>query len=70
VHIEPLGSRTSVVREVGRVAAGEGELSGGVGPPRPVRSPQGCDSGERVTQLESSPSPADGSRPASRVNRS
>src|SRR5215510_7122385 len=50
----------------GRVAPGAGELSGGVGPPRPVRSPEGCGSGEWVTQLESSPAPGDGSRPASR----
>ena len=55
----------------GRVAAGEGERSGGVRPPRPVRSPQGGESGERVTELERSPSPADGPRPASRsANRS
>jgi len=31
-----------------------------------VRRPQGGDSGEWVTQLERSPAPADGSRPASR----
>ena len=50
----------------GRVAAGVGERSGGVGPPRPVRRPQGGESGERVTQLERSPAPVDGPRPASR----
>jgi len=48
------------------VAAGAGERSGGVGPPRPVRRPQGGDSGERVTQLERSPAPDDGTRPAAR----
>jgi hypothetical protein len=31
-----------------------------VGPPKPVRCPQGGDSGEWVTQLERSPAPADG----------
>jgi len=50
----------------GRVASGAGERSGGVGPPKPVRSPEGGDSGEWVTQLERSPAPDDGSRPASR----
>jgi len=43
----------------GRVAAGAGERSGGVGPPRPVRHPQGGESGERVTELERSPAPDD-----------
>jgi hypothetical protein len=55
-----------VLRVTGRVASGVGERSGGVGPPRPVRSPQGCDSGEWMTQLERSPAPDDGLRPASR----
>jgi len=50
----------------GRVAAGAGVRSGGVGPPRPVRRPKGGDSGERVTQLERIPAPADRPRPASR----
>ena len=50
----------------GRVAAGAGERSGGVGPPKPVRRPQGGDSGEWVTQLERSPAPDDRPRPASR----
>src|SRR5262245_3736436 len=31
---------------------GGGGRSGGVGPPRPVRSPKGCDSGVWVTELE------------------
>jgi len=35
-----------------------------------VRSLQGGDSGEWVTQLERSPAPADGPRPASRSARS
>jgi len=50
----------------GRVAAGVGVRSGGVGPPRPVRRPQGGESGEWVTQLERTPATADGTRPASR----
>src|SRR5215813_2582853 len=50
----------------GRVAAGAGERSGGVGSPKPVLRPQGGDSGEWVTQLERSPTPDDGPRPASR----
>ena len=58
-------SRVPHVRS-GRVAAGAGERSGGVGPPRPVRRRQGGASGERVTQLERSPAPDDGPRPASR----
>src|SRR5215469_3087535 len=33
------------------------------GPPRPARSPQGCDSGERVTQHERTPPPDDRPRP-------
>jgi len=37
-----------------------------VGPPKPVRRPEGGDSGEWVTQLERSPAPGDGPRPASR----
>src|SRR5262249_10557522 len=41
------------------VAPGVGERAGGVGPPRPARSPQGCDSGQRVTQLARSPAPGD-----------
>jgi len=48
------------------VAAGAGERSGGVGPPKPVRIPEGGDSGEWVTGLERSPAPGDGRRPASR----
>src|SRR5262245_5914926 len=43
----------------GRVASGAGGRSGGVGPPRPARSPQGGESGEWVTQLERSPAPGD-----------
>jgi len=31
-----------------------------------VRRPQGGESGERVTQLERTPAPADGPRPAAR----
>jgi len=31
-----------------------------------VRRPEGGESGERVTQLERSPPPGDGTRPASR----
>jgi len=50
----------------GRVAAGAGERSGGVGPPPPVRRPQGGESDERVTQLERSPVPDDRPRPVSR----
>jgi len=34
-----------------------------------VRRPGGGDSGERVTQLERSPAPDDGTRPASRSVR-
>src|SRR5215510_14265895 len=41
------------------MASGGGVSSGGVGPPRPVRSPQGCDSGERVTYHEDTPPPDD-----------
>jgi len=37
-----------------------------VGPPKPVRRPEGGDSGEWVTQPERSPALADGPRPASR----
>jgi hypothetical protein len=37
-----------------------------VGPPKPVRSPEGGDSGEWVTQRERSPAPDDGPRPTSR----
>ena len=58
-------SRVPHVRS-GRVAAGAGERSGGVGPPRPVRRPQGGESGEWVTQLEHTPAPDDRPRPASR----
>jgi len=54
----------------GRVAAGAGVRSSGVGPPKPVRRPQGGDSGEWVTQLERTPAPADGPRPVSRSSRS
>jgi len=50
----------------GRVASGAGVRSGGVGPPRPVRRPQGGNSGEWVTQLERTPAPDDRPRPASR----
>ena len=53
--------------ETGRVAPRVGVRSGGVGPPRPARSPQGCDSGEWVTQLERTPALGDRPRPASRV---
>jgi len=52
------------------VAAGVGERSGGVGPPRPVRRPEGGESGEWVTQLERSPAPDDRPRPASRSGAS
>src|ERR1700746_3360885 len=55
---EPNFSR-SAARRAGRVAWGGGVSSGGVGPPRPARSPQGCDSGERVTQPEGTPPPGD-----------
>jgi len=41
--------------------------SGGVGPPKPARGPQGCDSGEWVTQLELTPALDDRPRPP-RVN--
>src|SRR5262249_1335761 len=41
----------------GRVAGGGGVRSGGVGPPRPVRSPQACESGVWVTQHERTPPP-------------
>ena len=50
----------------GRVALGAGVRSGGVGPPKPVRRPEGGDSGERVTQPERTPAPNDGIRPAAR----
>src|SRR5499427_6891369 len=39
----PLDSRAPQLRS-GRMAAGEGERSGGVGPPKPVRRPAGGDS--------------------------
>src|SRR5215472_15094136 len=39
---------------------GGGGRSGGVGPPRPVRSPKGCDSGVWVTELERPPPPTTG----------
>src|SRR5499433_2305474 len=48
----------------GRVASGGGATSGGVGPPRPARSPQGCESGERVTQHECAPPPDDRTWPS------
>src|SRR5215831_9310270 len=48
---------------IGRVAAGGGVRSGGVGPPKPARRPQGGESGERVTQHERTPPPDDGTRP-------
>jgi len=54
----------------GRVASGAGECSGGVGPTRPVRRPQGGESGERVTQPEHSPAPDDRPRPVSRSESS
>src|SRR5262249_25727649 len=47
----------------GRVAAGGGCAPAEWDPPRPARSPQGCDSGERVTKHER-PSPDDGTRPS------
>ena len=50
----------------GWVAAGVGVRSGGVGPPKLVRSSKGCDSSEWVTQLERSPAPDDEPRPAAR----
>src|SRR5215470_4167545 len=53
----------SAARATGRVASGGGECSGGVGPPRPARRPQGCESGEWVTQHEHTPPPDDGTRP-------
>jgi hypothetical protein len=58
-----------VLRVTGRVASGVGERSGGVGPPRPVRSPQGCDSGERVTELAAAPPPGARTRPARAPNQ-
>jgi len=48
------------------VAAGAGVRSGGVGPPRPVRRPQGGESGEWVTQPERTPALDDGPRSVSR----
>src|SRR5215510_12285368 len=54
----------SAARVTGRVASGGGVRSGGVGPPRPARSPQGCESDERVTQHERTPPPDDGTRPS------
>src|SRR5262249_32659137 len=57
-------SRVPHVRS-GRVAAGAGERSGGVGPPRPVRRPEGGEAGEGGAQRERSPAPGDGPRPAS-----
>src|SRR5262249_5653978 len=57
------GPFTSAARATGRVASGGGVRSGGVGPPRPARSPQGCDSGEWVTQPERTPPPDDRTRP-------
>jgi len=53
--------------ETGRVAARAGVRSGGVGPPKPARGPQGCDSGEWVTQLERTPPSVTGHAPP-RVN--
>jgi len=47
-------------RAIGAGGAGGGQRSGGVGPPKPAGSPQGCDSGEWVTQLERCPPPATG----------
>src|SRR5215470_18703616 len=61
-HASSVRSRVPSVPS-GRVTSGVGELSGGVGPPRPVRRPKGGDSGEWVTQLESSPPPATGPAP-------
>src|SRR5262245_4414573 len=46
------------------MAAGGEVRSGGVGPPRPARSPEDCDSGERVTQPERTPAHDDGPRPS------
>src|SRR5215813_11568918 len=48
------------------MAARAGMRSGGVGPPKPARGSQGCDSGEWVTQLERTPALGDRPRPASR----
>src|SRR5215470_8793298 len=61
----PLDSRAPHLRS-GRVASGAGERSGEVGPPKPVRRPQGGVSGEWVTQRARPPAPDDGPRPASR----
>src|SRR5262249_29722803 len=56
-------SLTTPAAAPGGVAGGGGVRSGGVGPPRPVRRPQGGDSGEGVTQQERPPPPDDGTRP-------
>jgi len=47
------------------VAAGVWERSGGVDPFVLCAARRRGDSGERVTQLERSPAPGDGTRPAS-----
>src|SRR5262244_1948668 len=59
----PLLPKSSAARVPGRVATGGGVRSGGVGPPKPARRPEGGESGERVTQHERTPPSDDGTRP-------
>src|SRR5215475_10923930 len=54
---------TRAAHGTGAGSGGAGERSGGVGPPRPVRRPEGGEAGERVTQRERSPAPDDRPRP-------
>src|SRR5215475_6179079 len=58
----PFALAVRSTRATDRVASVGGVHSGGVGPPRPVRSPKGCESGERVTQSERTPPTDDGPR--------